>query len=73
MSKEYEKYKTRVLQACTEKNMFLQVEDGYYQFFPESIGSYYTSDSLRIIADELDKRNVTWDKEVKEALAGKQE
>ena len=52
--------------AASEKH-FLEDADGYLKFFPDGHGMY-EAHHLRIIADELDKRNAEWDEKVSKAI-----
>lgn len=66
-----EDYIKRVIDVFDERGDFVSEVDGYIYFWPGNIkGSIinvaYTSADLRIIADELDKRNASWDKQLKE-------
>lgn len=61
-----EDYNARVI-AASEKH-FLEDVDGYLKFFPDGYGMY-EAHHLRIIADELDRRNAKWDEHVSKALA----
>ena len=39
-------------------------EDGYYDFWPDLKGGYWSAYVLRAIADLLDDMNASWDKEI---------
>lgn len=39
-------------------------EDGYYDFWPELRGGYWSAPVLRQIADLLDAKNQLWDEQV---------
>lgn len=45
-----------------------KLDDGYFYFFNDS--GAITAAQLREIADELDRRNADWDKQVKQGLGG---
>lgn len=54
-----EEYKNRVLESC--KNMIAVDPSGSFYYFWLAEGSCLNSDGLRIIADELDKRNAGYE------------
>lgn len=57
--------------ALVEKwGEFITLEDGYVHYCPRGNGTV-AAWSLRVIADELDRRNAEWDAQVKETLAEK--
>lgn len=51
---------------------FIAFEDGYLRYWPEKIHGAFIAADLRIIADELDRRNAPWDAQVR-AVLGRQE
>lgn len=55
-----DEYKNRVLESC--KNMIAVDPSGGFYYFWLSEGSCLDSDGLRIIADELDKKNSRFEK-----------
>jgi len=61
-----EDYKKHIL-SCVEDDLNYS-DDGYYHYFGSGHG-YLSADALRIIADELDRRNEDWDKQMKEHSA----
>lgn len=60
-------FRKNLIKKAKERNEFGKLEDGYVYYFPSKVGALQ-SHELRIIADELDERNKTWDKEVTEML-----
>lgn len=60
---EVEDYKSRVIRISTERGDFVQGDDGYYVYWPDSTnrGSLSETD-LRILADHIHKLNEPWDK-----------
>lgn len=44
----------------------LAKEDGFYDFWPNLNGGYWEAHVLRAIADILDKKNESWQKEIDE-------
>lgn len=47
----------------------LMKEDGYYDFWPELKGGYWSAEVLRQIADLLDQLNAPWEKEINDYFA----
>lgn len=45
--------------------VFVVQDDGYYGFYTEDNSGYWSSYSLRLIADKLDEFNKEWDDQVK--------
>lgn len=43
---------------------FIAFEDGYLRYWPDKINGALSAADLRIIADELDRRNAPWDAQV---------
>ena len=50
-----------IIRKLDERNDIIMADDGYYVFWPVRNHGYITANTLRIIADELDKRNEDWD------------
>lgn len=46
----------------------IMCEDGYYNFFPELRGGYWTSYIMREIADKVDEINKPWDEKIQQEL-----
>lgn len=67
MSNKNEEYKRRLLEVVDSQ--LIQEVDGFYYYFPEN-GGFITSHGLRIIADELDRRNKDWDDEITKYCEG---
>jgi hypothetical protein len=65
----------RILEQANAEGDIVCGDDGYYVYWPRRTGAY-PSYHLRALADELDRRNEVWDKELDEYfdnLAKKQE
>lgn len=60
-----EEYAERLLEVVDKE--LLQEVDGFYYYFPSGTGML-TSHGLRIIADELDKRNADWNEQINKYL-----
>lgn len=58
---------TDLIAKCNERREFDMLEDGYYYYWPSNQGAIAPWE-LRAIADELDRLNADWDKQVQEAL-----
>lgn len=55
----------RIIELADERKEFVALEDGYSYYWPKEGGALSTND-LRVLADELDRRNAPWDKVVKD-------
>lgn len=53
----------RIIKMADERGDFLALEDGYIYFDPTVRGAM-GSHTLRLMADELDRRNAEWDAKV---------
>ena len=51
-----------------ELGTFVQYEDGYFNFLPKTLPGYWSSHSLRLVADELEKLNKSWEEYIKKHL-----
>ena len=70
-----------LIQLIVDRDEFVTLEDGYVYWWPtlkvvkhESGGTTggggaLSSETLRTIADELDRRNAEWDKQIQEDLS----
>ena len=57
--------KKRVIAMAEERKEFVTLEDGYVYYWPEgSPHGAFPAVALRLLADELDRRNAEWDKQV---------
>lgn len=54
---EQEIEKRMVVHLVHERGDIIQVEDGFYNFWPVKNRGYFTAHNLRCIADELDRLN----------------
>ena len=61
-----ENRRKRLIEKCEQYNEFGPLDDGYQCFWIKDRGALSATD-LRIIADELDRRNKEWDEKIKEA------
>jgi hypothetical protein len=59
--------KEEILQKFKERGEFQQDVDGFYYYAPKD-GCLIPSYQLRIIADELDKMNKSWQEQVEKQL-----
>ena len=53
----------RIIAACDEAGDIVFLDDGYMYYYIPGRGGLSAAD-LRIIADEVDKRNKLWDEQV---------
>lgn len=65
-------YKHRVITMCDERDEIDRLDDGYQYYFPSGHGALSSVD-LRIIADELDRRNKDWEEQVERDLSSNRE
>jgi hypothetical protein len=61
------KYAKLLISKVDERKEFSYLEDGFLYYFPSGNGALQ-SHELRIIADELDKRNKEWEEKVTKDL-----
>lgn len=57
-----EQYKQRVKEHTIKESICL--EDGYRVWWPDKVGGYLNSDTLRLMADTLDELNKEWNDQV---------
>lgn len=63
-------YINRAVRMTEERGEFVTGDDGYVVFWPEgSPHGALSSADLRILADELDRRNASWDEQVRNDLS----
>lgn len=48
-----------IVQKAEERGDFIQVEDGFWHYFPTG-SSFLSAWDLRVLARELDRRNSEW-------------
>jgi hypothetical protein len=60
-------YEQRILEMA--KQDMVTGEDGYVVYWPSENRGSWSAHHLRIIADELDRRNAKWDAELTAAMA----
>lgn len=61
-----EETKKRIIQKLEECDCFAPLDCGYIHFWPACGGVAMSAAVLRFIADEIDRRNEEWDKQVQE-------
>ncbi len=54
-----------IIKKVDERGEFVYLEDGFLYYAPEGKGCI-SAHELRIIADELDKRNKAWEEQIDE-------
>jgi len=52
-----------LIEKCDKHDEFVQFEDGFVYYWPVGRGGI-SAVHLRIIADELDRRNAAWEKDL---------
>ena len=65
-------HKIRILESCKTK-IVQDDASGLYYYLDDPTRGFYTSDDLRIIADQLDKLNHKWYKVADECFSKKNE
>jgi hypothetical protein len=55
----------RIIKMADEKREFVMLEDGFVYYWPAGAGAI-SSHQLRQLADELDRRNEDWNKQINE-------
>lgn len=63
--RQTEEYRKRVL----ENSDIGPLEDGFQYYFLAGLHGALSANDLRIIADELDRRNATWQKQIEQDLS----
>lgn len=58
----------QVLKHIEQSSEFITLDDGYLYYEPRPNCGVLSSWALRVIADELDRRNAPWDAQVREQV-----
>jgi hypothetical protein len=66
MSETKEQYAKRIIEHVDKNHDFVYGDDGYCIYWVSQTGGGLTADALRVIADELDRRNADWDANVQQ-------
>lgn len=61
-----EETKKSIIEKLDAGKCLETLDDGYLHFWPSPNRGCFSADALRVIADELDRRNEEWDKQVRE-------
>jgi Leu/Phe-tRNA-protein transferase len=69
MAEDSEDNRQRIIETCERALEFQSSDDGFIGWWPAETRGYLTSDDLRIIADELDKRNAEWQAQIDKDLS----
>lgn len=67
MSEAAEEYRDRLIANCDKYDEIGPLDDGYRYFWIKDRGALSARD-LRIIADELDRRNKEWDEHIQREI-----
>lgn len=70
MSNTAEAYKKLIIETHERDGDFVMLEDGFVYFWA---GGAINSSALRILADELDRRNEAWNQQILAYFASKKE
>lgn len=68
MSETRDQYAKRIIEKADEAGDIFTLEDGFYYFGP-STGGAMSAELLRVVADELDRRNEGWASTIDEYFA----
>lgn len=67
MSPKSEEARARIIALADERGEFVTDVDGFVYWWPESTrGGHFSAHHLRWLADELDKRNEVWQRQIEE-------
>jgi hypothetical protein len=69
MKKEAPAHANNLIQCADKRNEFDYLDDGFQYWFPTNNQGGLSSKQLRILADELDRRNYKWEQKVDKELA----
>ncbi len=61
-----EETKKRIIEKLNKDGCFEPLDCGYVHLWPQTTQGAFSADALRVIADEIDRRNEEWDKQVQE-------
>ena len=53
-----------IIQHHNKNHEFITDMDGFVYFLPRRCHGHFSSAALRVIADELDRRNADWQREI---------
>ena len=57
--------KDRIIRLANQRQEFVTDVDGFIYFWPnKDFGGHFSSHVLRILADELDRRNESWEAQI---------
>lgn len=59
---------SKLIEKAQAAGDFILLEDGYYTWWPRSLGGAVNAANLRELADELDRINAAWDAQVRKDL-----
>lgn len=62
---------SRIIEIADKRGEFVYLEDGFLYYAPEGNGGCISAHELRTIADELDKRNKTWNDSINDYFSSK--
>jgi hypothetical protein len=62
--KDNDEDRKRIIKICDERKEFVTDVDGFVYWWPEGLNGHLASHHLRWLANELDKRNEKWQKEI---------
>lgn len=62
----------RIIKLADERGEFQALEDGFVYYWPSG-GGAISAHQLRLLADELDRRNADWERQLSEYFEGQKE
>jgi hypothetical protein len=65
----FDETKARIIKMAWDRNDIFPDDSGYYVYDPSAQG-YFPAWALRVLADELDRANADWDKQINDYFAG---
>lgn len=57
-------HRARVLEVCAERNYLITGDDGFHLYWPDNQQGGWSCEDLRIIADEMERRDKPWADEI---------
>ena len=57
----------RIIKLADERGEFQALEDGFVYYWPSS-GGAISARQLRLLADELDRRNADWERQINDEI-----
>jgi len=68
-----EEFAQKIISKIEEHGDFITMDDGFVHYYPENSRGSLCEESLRVIADELERRNKTWNENIQEYFSKQEE